>query len=59
MEEKIIPITWLTGQYSYTAIISKEILKTFGFGEINDVLVEVGPSELLIKINDQKKSMDV
>lgn len=51
MKGKTIPVVWLNGQHSYTAIISKEKLKTFGFDEINDVIVEVGTSELLIKKN--------
>ncbi len=53
MEERIIHITWLKGQYSYTAIISKEKLKAFGLEELNDVIVEVGASGILIKNNSK------
>ena len=49
MEGRIISITWLNGQHSYTAVIPKEKLKTFGFDEVNDVSVEVRKSELVIK----------
>lgn len=53
--EKTIPIVWIKGQHSYTAIIPKEKLKAFGFDDLDEVIVEVGESELLIKKNDEKK----
>lgn len=53
MEERVIPITWLEGQHSYTAIISKEKLKAFGMEEIKDVIVKVGASGILIKNNSK------
>lgn len=55
MEGKPIPIVWLKGQHSYTAIIPKEKLKAFGMEEINDVIVEVGASGILIKNNSKQK----
>jgi hypothetical protein len=44
-----IPITWLSGQYSYTAIINKELLKNKGFEKPDDVILEIKEAGLLIK----------
>jgi len=50
-----IPIIWLNGRCSYTAIISKEFVKeNLGSDEINDVILEIKDSTLLIKKKQPK-----
>jgi hypothetical protein len=54
-----IPIIWLNGGCSYIAIISKECVKeNFGPDEINEVILEIKDSTLLIK-NKQKKAKSI
>lgn len=51
-----IPIIWLNGRCSYTAIISKEFVKeNFGPDEINEVILEIKDSTLLIKNKQEKR----
>ena len=46
-------LIWLNNKTSYTAIIPKEIVKEYGFIEVDEVKLEAGPSGLLIKKDER------
>jgi len=49
VKKKEITKTWLSGQYSCTLIIPKEIAEEYGLDETNDVLVEGCNDGILIR----------
>jgi hypothetical protein len=48
-KKKVIRKTWLSGQYSCTLIIPKEIADEYGLAETNDILVEGCKNGILIR----------
>jgi hypothetical protein len=42
-------LIWLNNKTTYTAIISKEAVKDYGFIEVDNVVLEGGPSGLVLK----------
>ena len=46
-------LIWLNNKTSYMAIIPKEIVKEYGFIEVDEVKLEAGPSGLLIKKDER------